>query len=229
MEVVLEVLTGYRYGMPELAQPGEPFHPYGEGYGTTERHRVQAMAQQLSFERGRDRDVGQRVLSGALRSSTVSERTIWVWVQGWRREGLRGLVDGRRSRGKKGFDHVDPGLVRVVDEELAQFDGSVSHIALKELERRVRVRLKREGIGDLRLPQRLTQQYLASRCSAGMAPSRRTIAACGEDPDGVGAAADLAVESSRRVVRPGLLPHVFGGGGELHEGDERELCTPIWR
>src|SRR5699024_699725 len=133
MEVVLEVLTGYRYGVRELAHPGEPFHPYGEGYGTTERHRVQAMAQQLSFERGRDREVGQRVLSGALRSSTVSERTIWVWVQGWRREGLRGLVDGRRSRGKKGFDHVDPSLVRVVDEELAQFDGSVSHIALKEL------------------------------------------------------------------------------------------------
>ena len=166
MEVVLEILTGYRYGLSELAQPGEPFHPFGEGYGASENQRVQAMADQLSLERGQDRQLGEKVLSGARRSSEVSERAIWDWIKRWRLEGLRGLVDGRRSRGKEGFDNVDPVLVRVVDEELAQFDGSVSHINLKELERRVHVRLKREDITDLRFPQRRTQQYLSSRYAA---------------------------------------------------------------
>lgn len=166
LEVVLELLTGYRAGMVELAQPGEPFHPFGPEYGANDTQRVQAMARQLSLERDRDRDLGRRVLSGALRSSTVSERAIWTWVEGWRNKGLRGLVDGRRSRGRKGFEAIDPALVRIVDDELAQFDGSVSQINLKELERRVHVRLKREGISDLRLPQRLTQQYLSSRYGA---------------------------------------------------------------
>lgn len=166
LEVVLEILTGYRYGLPELAQPGEPHQPFGEGFGSTQRQRVQAMARQLSFERDRDRSLGQRVLSGTLRSATVSEATIWNWIKGWRKEGLRGLVDGRRSKGKKGFDDIDPLLIRLVDEELVKFDGSASQINLKELERRVQVRLKREGVTDLRLPQRLTQQYLASRHAA---------------------------------------------------------------
>ncbi len=43
MEVVLEILTGYRYGLRELAQPGEPFVPFGPGFGVSERQRVQAM------------------------------------------------------------------------------------------------------------------------------------------------------------------------------------------
>lgn len=166
LEVVLEILTGYRYGLPELAQRGEPYPPFGPGFGASMNVRVQAMAHHLSFERERDRELGKRVLSGALRSSRVSERAIWDWIEAWRREGLRGLVDGRRSRGKKGFDDIDPLLVRLVDEELAKFDGSASQINLKELERRVHVRLKREGVSDLRLPQRVTQQYLSSRYAA---------------------------------------------------------------
>lgn len=165
-EVILEVLTGYRFGFPELAQPGEPHVPFGEGFGASMRERVQAMARQLSLEREHDRDLGRRVLSGSIRDSTVSEATIWNWLNSWKREGLRGLVDGRRSRGKKGFEAIDPLLVRIVDEELAQFDGSVSKVNLKELERRVHVRLKQEGVTDLRLPQRLTQQYLSSRYAA---------------------------------------------------------------
>lgn len=165
-EVVLEVLTGYRHGLSELAQPGEPHHPFGTGFGATTRQRVLAMARQLTFERERDRSLGQRVLSGVAGGATVSEATIWNWIRAWRAEGLRGLVDGRRSRGRKGFEVIDPALVRIVDDELAQFDGTASQINLKELERRVHVRLKREGISDLRLPQRLTQQYLSSRYAA---------------------------------------------------------------
>ena len=166
MEVVLEILTGYRYGLRELAQPGEPFVPFGPGFGVSERQRVQAMARQLSLEREQDRTLGERVLSGALRKADVSERAISTWLEKWREQRLRGLVDGRRSRGKKGFEAVDPALVRIVDEEMGRFDGSSSHVNLKELERRVHVRLKAEGLTDLRLPQRLTQQYLSSRYAA---------------------------------------------------------------
>lgn len=166
LEVVLEILTGYRYGLRELAQPGEPFPPFGPGFGASERQRVQAMARQLSLDRERDRALGERVLAGALRRTEVSERAISTWLENWRKQGLRGLVDGRRSRGKKGFEAVDPALIRIVDEEFARFDGSASHVNLKELERRVHVRLKQEGLTDLRLPQRFTQQYLSSRYAA---------------------------------------------------------------
>lgn len=33
LEVVLELLTGYRQGLPELAEPGEPAHPFGPATG----------------------------------------------------------------------------------------------------------------------------------------------------------------------------------------------------
>ena len=39
-QCILEVRTSYREGMAELAQPGEPFWPFGESYGVslTERY-----------------------------------------------------------------------------------------------------------------------------------------------------------------------------------------------
>lgn len=163
LEVVLEIETGFRDGLPELARPGEPFSPFGDGYGASRRQRVQAMARQVTFERERDRAVARRVVAGAPKGPAVSEKTIWNWIAAWRKDGLRGLVDGRRSRGKQGFEAVDPRLIRAVDEQLAGFDGSVSHINLGELDRRVRLTLKAEGADDLHLPQRLTQQYLSSR------------------------------------------------------------------
>lgn len=41
--------------------------------------------------------------------------------------------------------------------------------------------------------------------------------AVGEDPNGVGAAADFGVGSLGGVLRPDLGPHVFGEGGEREE------------
>ena len=38
--------------------------------------------------------------------------------------------------------------------------------------------------------------------------------AVGEDPDDVGAPADLAIESFLRIVRPDLAPELFGERGE---------------
>lgn len=115
------------------------------------------MVRQLSQERDSDRVLARRVLTGELRDSSVSATTIWNWIKAWRRYGLRGLVDGRKTKGKHGWEALDPKFIRIVDEEMRTFDGTVSKVNLTEIERRIQVRLKQEGITDLKLPQRLAQ------------------------------------------------------------------------
>lgn len=166
VEVVLEVLTGYRDGLVELARPGEPFHPFGEGYGASLTQRVTAMARQISFERGVDRVFTRRLLAGELASETVSANTVRLWVKAWQRDGMRGLVDGRKTRGRQGFEALDPRFVRVAEEEFNSYNGDKSLDNLNEIERRIRVRLKNEGVTDLHLPQKLVQQYLSARYEA---------------------------------------------------------------
>ena len=165
-EVVLEVLTGYRDGHPELAQDGEPFFPFGTGYGTSIRQRCEAMAEQVSFERSVDRAVMRRVREAELVTGRVHRQSIYLWVTAWGREGLRGLVDGRKTKGKQGFEVLDPRFLRIADEEFAAFDGGISAVNQEEIERRILVRLKQEGITDAHLPQRLTQEYLSNRHTA---------------------------------------------------------------
>ncbi|WP_446666614.1 hypothetical protein [Flexivirga sp. B27] len=166
LEVVLEVLTGYRDGIPELAHEGEPFYPFGEAFGVSVTRRTKAMARQLSFERGADRSLIRRVRAGELQSTTVSDLTVRLWIRSYRKEGLRGLVDGRKTRGKQGFDALDPRFMRIAEEEFAVFDGGRSGVNLVEIERRILVRLKEAGATDVHLPQRLMQQYLSSRQAA---------------------------------------------------------------
>lgn len=169
LEVVLEILTGYRQGLPELAEPGEPAHPFGPGYGVTLRQRVAAMSRDLqdAFDRRRASDDEQ-----VARRRNPSEATLWNWVAAWRTSGVRGLVDGRRTKGRRGFEVLDPRLIRIVDAEVARFDGSASRVNLQELERRVTVGLKQEGLTDAELPRRLVQQYLSKRY-AGLGASTR--------------------------------------------------------
>lgn len=100
-EVVLEVLTGYRDGHPELAYDGEPFFPFGTGYGTSIRQRCDAMAEQVSFERSVDRAVMRRVREAELVTGRMARQSIQRWVTAWRHEGLRGLVDGRKTKGSR--------------------------------------------------------------------------------------------------------------------------------
>ena len=119
------------------------------------------------YDRRRESDDEQ-----AARRRSPSEATIWNWVTAWRSSGVRGLVDGRRTKGRPGFDALDPRLVRIVDSELSRFDGSASRVNLHELERRVHVRLKQEGLTDVELPTRLVQQYLSTRYS-GLGASTR--------------------------------------------------------
>lgn len=165
-EVVFEVLTGFADGHPLMARPGEPFPPFGEGYGFSLTRRIEAMARQLTVERRANRQVVRRVLAGELTGEPVSPSTIRAWIKAWQREGLRGLVDGRKTKGRQGFEVIDPRFVRIVDDELATFDGTRSKVSLVEIERRILVRLKREGIEDVDLPQRITQQYLSTRFAA---------------------------------------------------------------
>lgn len=166
LEVVLEVLTGYRDGHPLMARNGEPFPPFGEGYGASLTKRLEAMAQQLTFEYSVDRLKVRRLLAGDVVKNGVSTNTIRGWVKAWKREGLRGLVDGRKTKGMRGFEAIDPRFRRIADEEFAQFDGSRSRVNLVEIERRILVKLKEEGIDDIDLPQRITQQYLSTRFAA---------------------------------------------------------------
>ncbi len=166
LEVVFEVLTGYRDGHPLMAREGEPFYPFGEGFDASLTQRIEAMARQLTFEYGVDRTRVRRVLAGEIIKNGVSPNTIRGWIKAWQRDGLRGLVDGRKTKGRQGFEVIDPRFVRIVDEELAAFDGTKSKVSMVEIERRILVRLKQEGIDDIDLPQRITQQYLSTRFAA---------------------------------------------------------------
>jgi len=166
LEVVLETLTSFQDGHPLMAREGEPFYPFGEGFGVSLTKRVEAMARQLTFEYGVDRQRVRRLLADEVARNSVSPNTIRAWIRAWRRDGLRGLVDGRKTKNRQGFEVIDPRLVRIADEEFAQFDGNKSKVNLVEIERRILVRLKEESIDDIDLPQRITQQYLSTRYAA---------------------------------------------------------------
>jgi len=164
-EVVLEILTGYREGHAELTNPGEPYFPFGPGWGLSELKQFEAMATLVSFEKSVDRPTLRRVAEGEIATLSVSPESIYNWVRAWRRDGLRGLVDKRKTRGRKGFEVLDPRFLRVADEVFAEFDGGVSAVNLVEIERRIRVRLKAEGVTDAHVPVRLANEYLSSRYS----------------------------------------------------------------
>lgn len=73
---VREVLTGYRSGRQDAAEPGEPRPPYAAG--TSLEHRYQAKADELG----------------------VGARTLKRWVAAYRSRGEAGLVDERKFRGR---------------------------------------------------------------------------------------------------------------------------------
>lgn len=173
LEAVLEIVTGYRRGSPDLAMPGEPFHPFGPQYRASLRQQTQAMARQVSAERSMDRKTLRRVANGELAATTITPQAIYLWVRAWEREGLRGLVDGRSTRGNQAFGALDPRFLRIAEQELSVFDGGVSVVGRSELERRILVRLKHEGITDAHLPQRFVGEYLSSRLDT-LGPTTRS-------------------------------------------------------
>ncbi len=160
-QCVLEVRTAYREGLAELAQPGEPYWPFGEDFGVSLTERYNAMSRLVSFERTVDRTIMQRVYDGEIRKPSISGRAMMLWDKKWLRDGLGGLVDGRSIRDKQGFDALDANFRRIAEEQLRQFDGRRSAISRNEVERRIRLQMKLEGLVIGNLPERLMEEYLS--------------------------------------------------------------------
>lgn len=160
-ECVLEARTGFRFGLRELAQPGEPFYPFGDDFGLSLAARYREMSKVVSFERSVDRAVMRRVYDGELQDHRIAPRTLQRWDNLWVGGGLRSLVDGRAIKGRQAFDVIDADFRRIALEKFAQYDGSKSRPNLQEIERQVRVALKNEGITDPHLPDRITQEFLS--------------------------------------------------------------------
>jgi putative transposase len=162
LEVVQEILTGYRDGHPELKRPGEPNPPFGPGFGVSEAKRASAMTAILAQEAQSDRKFQRRLRDGEVQAIGTNESTIRNWVRNWRERGLLGLIDGRSIRKVQTWDVIDARFRAVAEDVFATLDGSISSLAIQELERRVRVQLRKDGIVDYHAPQRKTQQYLSN-------------------------------------------------------------------
>lgn len=160
LEVVQEIHTGYRDGHPELARTGEPREPFGAGSGFSETRRCEVMAETLAHEAHVDRDVQRRIADGEILSGAPNASTIRNWVRAWKKGGLLALVDGRSTRKGKSWELIDPRYREVAEFVVGGLDGDRSTVGINELDRRIRVELKRDGIDNLVTPQRLTHQYL---------------------------------------------------------------------
>src|ERR1700744_258241 len=76
LEVVQEIVTGYRDGHPELAREGEPRAPFGPGFDVSLSKRCEVMAQRLGEEGQHDRVKQRRIRDGELQSAGKSPSTI---------------------------------------------------------------------------------------------------------------------------------------------------------
>ena len=150
--VVLEVLTGFRYGHPELALPGEPSDLFDPGLGISLHARCRRMAQQLTHEAETSR-------SGNVRGP-VSMRTIESWTTRWEAGGLLGLVDGRRAKTVEVFSSLPLAFRLVAHEVVSEFDGDVSTVNMREIHRRIKERLSKAGQSTW-APQRAARRYVA--------------------------------------------------------------------
>lgn len=162
LEVVHEVLTGYRWGHRRLAQSGEPFPPFGDP-GTRVTKRCERMAELLTYEASANRGTIRRLADGEVASAVVAANTVLRWVREYQRLGLRGLVDGRSTRASRGFDALDERVRRIANDVFARFDGDVSKVNTTTIEAEIRQQMKAEGLAELRVPERLFQEYLSER------------------------------------------------------------------
>lgn len=162
LEVVQEILTGYRDGHRELARKGEPRYPFGPGFGLSESRRCEAMASLLAEEHRYDRAAQRRIQDGEIQVGTTNPSTIRKWVRSWKDGGLRALIDGRSLRARKSWEVIDPRYRAVAEQVLDTLDGDKSMVSIKELDRRIRVRLTDSGVKDPRVPERITGEYLST-------------------------------------------------------------------
>ncbi|WP_422424241.1 Mu transposase C-terminal domain-containing protein [Rhodococcus sp. 7Tela_A2] len=118
------------------------------------------MAETLAHEAQVDRNVQRRLAEGEILSGAPNSSTIRNWVRAWRKAGLLALVDRRSTRKGRSWELIDPRYRVVAVEVVDGLDGDRSTVGINELDRRVRVLLKNEGINDVVTPQRLTRQFL---------------------------------------------------------------------
>jgi putative transposase len=162
LEIVQEILTGYRDGHPAFAREGEPRSPFGPGFGVSEHKRCIEMAKQLNLEAKFDRDLQRRVADGDLKSGGVSDQTIRRWVREFKRDGLLALIDGRTVRPSKSFDRIDQHYRDAAIKVLDSLDGDRSTISIEEIKRQTEVDLKISGLAHIKPPERITRQYLSN-------------------------------------------------------------------
>lgn len=161
LEVVQEVLTGYRDGHPDLARPGEPRHPFGAHSGVSETARANAMAAHLASEFEVDRTRQRKLAQGDKAGSSPSSSSIRGWIQNWRRDGLVGLIDGRALKPRKEWAQIDEAYREVAETLARAFDGDRSAVNIAELDRRITVALKQSGVEYKQPAKRVKSQYLS--------------------------------------------------------------------
>lgn len=161
LEVVQEVLTGYRDGHPDLARPGEPRYPFGAHSGVSETARADAMAAHLASEFEVDRTRQRKLAQGDKAGSSPSSSSIRGWVQNWRRDGLVGLIDGRALKPRKEWAQIDEAYREVAETLARTFDGDRSAVNIAELDRRITVALKQGGVESKQPAKRIKSQYLS--------------------------------------------------------------------
>src|ERR1700738_315321 len=108
LEVVQEIVTGYRDGHRNLARNDEPRYPFGPGFGISESRRCEVMAGLLAEEHRHDRAAQRRIRDGEIQAGTTNPSTIRKWVRSWKDGGLRALIDGRSLRARKSWELIDP-------------------------------------------------------------------------------------------------------------------------
>jgi transposase InsO family protein len=158
LEIVQEILTGFRYGHRELRRAGEPFTPFGPGYGVSQSAQCRAMAQLLSLDAAARRRGSGKGPSSAVGASWTTVRN---WVTRWSEMGLLGLIDGRSLRPSQSWDLIDPRYRAMAERVFDTLDGDISDVSNREMDRRIRLQLKATGVEELKTPQRITGQFLA--------------------------------------------------------------------
>lgn len=165
LEVVHLIETGFRDGYPELARPNEPESPYdpadSESLNTKARH----AAETLSTAGSLDARKQTRKAFGDVQTTSVSVATVKRWVHSWRAEGIRGLVDGRSDRATSDFERVAEEYREEAEREIAKLQGDTSPVSQREVDRRIRVALKKRGVAVC-TPQRATDRFLSERMKA---------------------------------------------------------------
>lgn len=160
VEVVLEITTGYRSGFPELARIGEPRAPFANPEGQL-WPKCTAMAELLADEFAVDRKHQRRVDGGEIQDKSPAPGTIRNWVNQYEAQGLLGLVDGRSLRETDRWDLIDVRFREAAMLIVAQFDGECSTANQGEIERRIAVYLKGEGVDVQVTSRRLRSAFVA--------------------------------------------------------------------